>query len=132
MRVKNYVRYTDDFAIVADTRAYLEGLLPHIEKFLREHLALELHPKKIILRPYPQGIDFLGHVLFPDYRLIRSKTKRRMLKKLQRRFEGYDAGFISKNTFEQSLQSYLGMLSHANTYEIREKLLNRYWLPRED
>jgi hypothetical protein len=132
LKVKNYVRYTDDFAIVADDRTYLEDLLPHIRDFLAAELTLELHPKKITIRPFSQGMDFLGHILFPEYRLIRTKTERRMFRNLKRRFSAYEAGQITKTTFEQSLQSYLGTLSHADTYEIREKLLHRYWLPREN
>jgi retron-type reverse transcriptase len=131
MKVKNYVRYTDDFAIVADDRTYLEDLLPHIRDFLARELTLELHPKKITIRPFPQGMDFLGHILFPKYRLIRTKTEHRMFRNLKRRFSAYEARQITKTTFEQSLQSYLGTLSHANTYDMREELLNRYWLPRE-
>jgi len=49
LKVKNYVRYTDDFAIVVEDRDCLEKLLPEIEFFLKEKLLLDLHPKKIIL-----------------------------------------------------------------------------------
>ena len=51
-----------------------------------------------------------------------------MFKKLEKRMEEYKTGDITKLNFEQSLQSYLGVLSHANTYRIREELLNRFWI----
>jgi len=115
LRVKYYVRYTDDFAVVSDDREYLEKLLPPISKFLENKLALNPHPNKITLRPICQGVDFLGYVIFSKYRLLRTKTKHRILRKI---WEGVG---------EQSLQSYLGVLSHANTYQLREEVLNRFY-----
>lgn len=128
LRVKYYVRYTDDFAIVSDNSEYLEKLLLPISEFLENELALNLHPNKIILRSLCQGIDFLGYVIFPKYRLIRSKTKQRIVRKLGKKVEEYKIGNINQLDFEQSFQSYLGVLSHANTYGLRRELLNRFWL----
>ena len=39
----------------------------------------------------------------------------------------YKSGAISKETLEQSLQSYLGVLSHADAYELGDILKNQYW-----
>lgn len=127
LRVKYYVRYTDDFVIISEDRKYLEGLLPFISEFFENELALKLHPNKSILSSVCQGIDFLGYVVFPHHRLIRLKTKRRMFRKLEKRMEEYEAGEISKLNFEQSMQSYLGVLSHADAYGVREELLNKFW-----
>lgn len=126
LKVKYYLRYTDDFAIVAESREYLEHLLPRISEFLEQKLALTLHPKKVIIRPLYQGVDFLGYVVFPKHRLLRSKTKQRIFKKMRKRVEEYKRGKISKTVLEQSLQSYLGVFSHANTYELKEKFLNEF------
>jgi len=127
LKVKNYFRYTDDFVIVARNREYLEQLLPHISEFLETKLALRLHPGKILTRPLYQGIDFLGYVVFPKHRLVRTKTRRRIFKKLKRRIAEYHLGRITKSTLEQSLQSYLGVLSHANSYKLSEELKNEFW-----
>ena len=124
--VRYYSRYTDDFAIVSENKEYLEDLLPKIEDFLGNNLALKIHPKKIAFIPFRRGVDFLGCVLFPKYRKLRTKTKRRMFKKLDMRVRDYEAGKISKGAVVQSLQSYLGVLSHVNGYRLREELLNQY------
>jgi RNA-directed DNA polymerase len=126
LRVKNYVRYTDDFAIVSDDREYLRALLEPIAKFLESKLLLELHPKKITLRPFHQGIDFLGYVTLPKYRVIRTKTKRRMFRKMERRRVEYQRGVLSKEKLEQTLRSYLGVLSHANTHQLQKEMLNNF------
>ncbi|MBU0707782.1 hypothetical protein KKG41_05425, partial [Patescibacteria group bacterium] len=61
---KSYIRYTDDFIIVADNKPYLENLIPRISTFLRTRLKLTLHPKKVTIHAFHQGIDFLGYVVF--------------------------------------------------------------------
>lgn len=127
LRIKHYVRYTDDFVIVADSRDFLENLIPIIQRFLKNFLKLKLHPNKISIRKFRQGIDFLGYNLLPKYRLLRTKTKKRIYKKIKQRMEQYKMGLISEETVEQSFSSYLGVLSHAEAYEFHEDLVNQYW-----
>lgn len=127
LRVKYYARYTDDFVVVSDDRKYLKNLIPMIQSFLREHLALKLHPKKTTIRSLHQGVDFLGYTIFPYHRLVRTKTKRRMFRKLKKKAQAYKAGQISEEKLDQSLQSYRGVLSHADTFELREQMENQVW-----
>ena len=127
LKVKQYVRYTDDFIMVAAHKSDLEKLLPPMRDFLRERLRLSLHPQKIILRKFGQGIDFLGYVVLPHYRALRTRTKKRMFRKLKLRAVSFKAGTGSESSVESSLQSYLGVLSHANTNQFSEQLKNQYW-----
>jgi len=127
LRIEYYIRYTDDFAIVSESDAYLKNLLPETRRFLAEKLALEFHPKKICIPSFYQGIDFLGYIIFPKFRLLRTKTRQRIFKKMRERIRQYNAGSITKETLEQSLQSYLGALSHANAYRLGEELKNTVW-----
>jgi len=78
-----------------------------LSKFLKDHLRLELHPKKISIRKIAQGVDFLGYVSLPHYRVLRTRTKRRMLKK------------VSKN----NITSYLGMLTHCKGEKLKNTIL---------
>ena len=130
LKVKHYCRYTDDFVIVSDERGYLEDLLPKIELFLNENLKLKLHPDKVSIRKYRQGADFLGYIVFPHHRLVRTKTKNRIFKNLKLRVQEFKTGLISEKTLFQSLNSYLGVFSHANCYDLEQQLKNkfRYWL----
>lgn len=114
---------------MADNKEYPKKILPKITDFLKEKLTLTLHPKKIIFRKLYQGVDFLGYLIFPHHRLLRVKTRRRMFKKIRKHLKEYNFGKISKPTLEQSLQSYLGILSHANSYRLSEQLKNEFWLP---
>ena len=125
LKVENYARYTDDFIIVSHDRAYLENLIQLIQDFLQNRLLLNLHPKKIMIRKYSHGIDFLGYVILPYYRLIRKRTWKRMLRKFRAKAKDFRHGKISEENLNQSLQSYLGILSHADTYDISEFLKNQ-------
>ena len=127
LKVKYYARYTDDFVIVSKNKKYLRGLLDPLKEMLFEKLKLELHPQKVSIENINSGIDFLGYVIFPHHTLIRQKTKRRMFKKLKRAVKQYKQKEISQETLEQSLQSYLGVLSHANAYKLSQDLKNMYW-----
>ena len=126
-RVKDYVRYTDDFAIASPDRAYLENLIEPISAFLRYRLALALHPKKIVIRKLHQGIDFLGYVILPKHRLLRTKTRRRMFARFKAKAAAYRAGIISEESLAASLQSYLGVMLHANTVRLAEEMKNFVW-----
>lgn len=127
LHVGEYFRYTDDFAIVAANRAYLEGLIDPVSDFLESRLRLALHPKKVSIHGLHQGVDFLGYVIFSKHRLIRVKTRRRMVAKLAWRIDECRAGRISEFVLEQSLQSYLGVLSHADAHHLSENLKNNLW-----
>lgn len=127
LKIKHYARYTDDFVVISTNKKYLEDLLDPIQKFLSERLKITLHPKKISIRIVGRGLDYLGYVILPHYLLMRSKTKHRIFRKLKYRVAQYREGVIDEHFLSQSLQSYLGALSHADTFQLSEDLKNQYW-----
>ncbi len=110
LKVKYYIRYADDFVILSDSKDYLEELLPKISLFLSENLKLSLHPDKVFIKTFASGVDFLGWVHFPEHRVLRTSTKRRMMKN------------ISKDSKPETIQSYLGLIKHGNGYKLGEKI----------
>ena len=127
--VKHYLRFADDHLFLTPQRQELEALLPRIEEYLADQLQLKLHPDKITLRPLQHGIDFLGVVILPRHKVLRTTTKRRIERKLRERHTQLFAGRIDAESFNQSLQSYLGMLSHIDGYRQSEGLLNAFSFP---
>lgn len=107
LKIKRYLRYCDDFVILSQNQSELFTLVNTISNFLSKQLRLTLHPNKIIIRKYRQGIDFLGYVVRPYCVNLRTKTKKRILKK------------VNKN----NLPSYLGVLKHCNGYKIKKRVL---------
>ncbi|MFH1170251.1 MAG: reverse transcriptase domain-containing protein [Candidatus Vogelbacteria bacterium] len=104
--VKNHVRYVDDFVILSNNKKYLEDVLLAVSSFLKSELSLELHQRKVIFRKWHQGVDFLGYVLFPHHQILRTKTKKRIFRKIT----------------NESRQSYFGLLKHCRGRKIREEL----------
>jgi hypothetical protein len=81
LKVKCYIRYADDFEVFSEDKEYLRELIGKIKDFLKNDLKLDLHPGKVYIKTLNSGVDFLGWVNFFDHRVLRTATKRRMIKK---------------------------------------------------
>lgn len=121
LKARYYIRYADDFLLLSENRECLEKQIPFIQRFLQKKLKLTLHPDKISIKTIASGIDFLGWVHFPDHRTLRTTTKRRMMKRIK----------ISPTS--ETLNSYLGLLSHGNAHNLIRKLKKEFllWLKKE-
>lgn len=122
LQVKHYIRYADDFILLSRDRQPLANLIPIIEQFLSDRLQLQLHHTKTILRKSHQGIDFLGYIVFPHHIVLRTKTKQRMFRKMTLKKQLLDTGIISQESFDQALQSYLGILKHCRGRGISKEI----------
>lgn len=114
LKLKYYIRYADDFVILSYNKHYLENLLPQISDFLTSKLKLNLHPDKVFIKTIASGVDFLGWVHFPTHRILRTATKKKMMRNLK------------KNRYKkESVASYSGMLKWGNSYRLK-KLIYLY------
>jgi len=68
-----------------------------------------LLPNKVYIQTYDSGVDFLGWVHFNYHRQIRTTTRRKIAKNLER--------YPTKET----INSYRGLLNHGNTYKFRKR-----------
>lgn len=102
LKAKHYIRYADDFLFLSEDKIWLENQIMPIKELLYGELKLELHPNKVFIKTLSSGVDFLGWVNFPDHRVLRTKTKKRMFKK------------IKENPKRETVDSYLGMLTWGN------------------
>jgi len=122
MKVKRYVRYSDDFVIVHHDEEYLGSLIPLVGNFLETNLKLSLHPKKIVIRKFSQGIDFLGYVILPHFRVLRTKTRQRIMRSIREIFFQYQIGKISKKKLHQILASYFGVLQYCRATGVKREI----------
>lgn len=111
LKEKYYIRYADDFVIMSANKKYLEELTVSISDFLNERLRLTLHPKKVFIKTFASGVDFLGWIHFPHCRVIRTVTKKRMFKKLS----------VSEPK-KETIDSYKGLLGWGNAYELMQRI----------
>ena len=108
------IRYADDFVILHEDKKYLEKLIPQVADFLETNSKIALHPKKTFIKTFASGLDFLGWVHFSYNRVPRVSTKKRMFKKL----------LLSERP--DTLVSYLGLLSHGDTYRLIEVIRKQF------
>jgi len=113
LKIKYYIRYADDFVFFSEDKKYLESLVPIVRDFLQTDLNLTLHPDKVFIKTLSSGMDFLGWVNFFNHRVLRNKTKMRMLKR------------IKNNPSVETLNSYLGLLKHGNAGKIKTVVLDQ-------
>lgn len=155
LKIKGYLRYVDDFVLLADEPETLNKWKAQIEHFLAERLHLQLHPNKVVLQRCGQGIDFLGCVIYPHHRLIRQRTVRALRRRIawfchllapaqhswatppmQGEWRKWladnpvhaangDASSALLKRMLSTLNSYYGLLGHAHTYTLRKHIYHQ-------
>ncbi len=127
--VKYYGRYVDDFVILHQDREYLKSLIPVLTEYLQTNLSLTLHPKKIYLQHYTKGVKFLGTVIKPYRIYTGNRTKGNFYDTIQywnkiiRQNKLHILNKEQEREFLSSINSYLGIMKHYNTYKLRKKML---------
>ena len=106
LKVRFYVRYNDDFVILDNNSKRLAEYLRKIRDYLVINRLLEIPEHKADIRKLEWGIDFLGYTILPNAVLLRGKTKAKMF----------------ANVCEENISSYFGLLSHCNSFNLRQKL----------
>lgn len=124
LRIKSYIRFNDDFVIVSDDKEFLKSKIILTQNFLKEKLLLSLPNKKISLRKLSWGVDFLGYIVLPHNILLRIKTRKRLLRRIEERQKDYQSGKISFAKLAQTINSYFGILKHCSSFKLRQKILS--------
>ena len=122
LRSKYYMRYMDDSLVLHWDKAHLWHVKQEIERFLDERLHLRLNNKTTI-RAVNQGVDWVGYRVWPTHVKLRKSTAHKMkvrLKYLQKAYTRWEVDFEEVNA---SIQSYLGLLAHCDSYNLQKKLL---------
>ncbi|MCG3769901.1 MAG: Group II intron-encoded protein LtrA [Nitrosomonadaceae bacterium] len=102
LKVRHYVRYCDDFIMLTSSRKEGLVLAERVDAFLRDNLKVQLHPDKVHVCTWTQGVDFLGYVLLPHVTVMRPDTAQRAI----------------RCATTNNASSYLGLCSHADAYEL--------------
>ncbi len=115
--VRFYARYNDDFYMVSADKQHLIDTSAKAKEFLSTRLHLSLPNQKILIRSLRQGVDILGAVAFP-YGLVPRRRLRRAAEAVKKEAnrQGYQS-FVGRQ-----LTSYIGLLSHTASFNLRGKL----------
>ena len=117
LKCKHYGRYVDDFYIIHTDRKYLLSIVPKIEHFLKNKLRLNINRGKTKIISVRHGVEFLGAFIKPFRTYISTGALKRIRNKIcSKRI------LLDNICPEHRINSYLGVLSHYKTYNIRVEL----------
>ena len=116
LKCKHYGRYVDDAYVVSTDRKWLLSLVPRIREFLADVLGLQLHMGKLQVYDAYKGCSFLGAYVRPYRTYIDNHSLQRTMQGL-RQVDVKDV----EHTY-LSLNSYIGVLTHYSSYNIRRQL----------
>jgi RNA-directed DNA polymerase len=124
LKCRWYLRYRDDFVLVAESAVRLAGWKTRIEDFLAHRLLLPLNPARERLRPVSDGVDFLGYIVRPFHLLVRRRVVGHLRDALARSERALAARHAQATEYrfdapaldalQASLASYLGHLRRAS------------------
>lgn len=123
LKRKYYVRYMDDFIILAKTKEHCIIIKNKVEKFIKQYLHLELNSKSRYY-PYKLGVNFCGYRIFVTHRLLRTNSKSKIKRKIKDWNKLYNIKKLDLKNAMQSLNSWLGHSSHCNSYKLQNKMFN--------
>ena len=113
IKAEKYIRYADDFVFFSRDKNSLISMVSQIKDFLHFKLNCSIHERKISIKTLSSGVDFLGWVHFPKYKVLRTKAKRRIFRNI-----------IPGNSAQ--IASYLGLLKHGNASKIQRRIKSKY------
>jgi len=133
-----YIRFVDDFVIVVPSTEQFDGkeIIKQIHQkailWLKENLCLTLHPDKFYLQDAKKGVAFVGSVIKPHRIYSCNRSMNSMMQKFIQ-FENYCFDLVCSGGIDgisvthtkllehdvDSLNSYLGLSVHTNSYAIR-------------
>lgn len=108
LRCRFYIRYNDDIVIVFENNKNIVATRDAVILFVKEKLFLDVPIEKTSIRKIRWGVDFLGFTILPRAILLRDKTKNKIYANIQRK----------------NMHSYLSILKHCNSFNLKTKILS--------
>lgn len=123
LKAKYYIRYVDDFVILHRSREILDRYKKQINLFLKDKLALQLHPEKSRIFPLYKGTEFLGLKIFANHKMVRKKNIRKFQQKLNSLVRQYKDSIIDYDKIYDLLEGWCAYIQHSNSYNLKQKML---------
>lgn len=128
LKFKYYGRYVDDMIFVHNHKEYLIEIIPQLQNEL-DKVGLTIHPNKIVFADTNEGIPFLGQIIKPYRNLMSNRTKNNFYQAIQR--INQILADVPQLCWQQmcdiraTLNSYLGIMQHADTFNLRKAMLGK-------
>ena len=114
LKLKYYARYVDDIVVIGQDGGDLHESYEKMATFVQQQLGISFHPNKKEINKVEHGVNFVGYIIKPWCKYVRRSTIKNMRLNVAKSM-GFDA-------LRATINSYLGMLRHANAYKERVKI----------
>jgi hypothetical protein len=115
---EHYGRYVDDSNMTDPDREWLLAQVPKVREFLADELGLQLHMGKVHIQEIHNGVEFLGAFIKPYRDYVSNKTLERIRGNIQM------LDLRNGEHVMSSVNSYLGVLSHSASYNLRREIFD--------
>ncbi|GAP18544.1 reverse transcriptase/maturase family protein [Levilinea saccharolytica] len=122
LKCTRYLRYVDDFVLFSEDKAQLHQWKSEIILFL-DNLRLTLHETAAPVRPVPEGLPFLGFILYPNYRRLKPRTGHAFRRRFGTLIRQYQCGQVDLPRLTASAQGWAAHANHGDTYGLRRLIL---------
>ncbi|MEN1969040.1 reverse transcriptase/maturase family protein [Lentibacillus sp. N15] len=129
MKVRHYIRYMDDIVILHKDKNELKEILIESNLFLQHELHLQINNKTRIDNTN-HGVDFVGKRIWPTHMKLRKETVKNMKSRLKYIQKQFAFGEVSTDEVRSVLSSYLGLMKHTDSHNLRKKILKEFVLTR--
>lgn len=143
-----FILFVDDFRVLVRDRDDAKNLVKEIKDWLADNLHVTLHPNKTTVQHCKKGSKMVGAVVKPGRIYISNRTRGRFVTKIRkfnielapeamsldraaRRGDAKAERELGKilTKIRATVNSYLGMMSHYSSYNIRKRICVEMILP---
>jgi hypothetical protein len=120
-----YLRYVDDFVLLADS----ERALWRMREAVIERLAgerLRLHEAQAQVVPADSGVPWLGFVVWPTHMKLKRRKAVNFTRHYRALLRAYRAGEISLAELDGSVQGWVNHVSQGQTWGLREHIFSNW------
>ncbi len=124
LRIKDYIRYMDDFILFGDSMDDIHYLLDNLENFLHNNLNLSF--KTPIINKLSHGFPFLGCRIYRNKILLSRSSKQRFKYKLIKYEDNFNNGLWDMDELISHINPLIGFTKISNSRNLRNYLINKY------
>ncbi len=91
-----------------------------------QSLRLRFHETSAQVLPVDCGIPWLGFVVYPNHRRVKSRKVVEASRRLGARFDAWQKGEISFAEFDAGVQGWINHVRYADSWGLRGHVLGRF------
>lgn len=126
-----YARYVDDMVLFDGDKRRLAEWGQAVREFAATRLRLRLHAHSAQVQLVRAGVPWLGMVLYPGHRLLKSRKVVAATRSLTRAWQQWQGGEADFEHFDRRVQGWIAHARHADSWRIRATVLGCFDITRQ-